>query len=109
MEEILGSVFKTAAILLMADIIYIGKKVGPLAVAWFKSKLSIDQEQKLDKLVYELTAAADQMYKADDPEGTIRYEYVMEALEDAGYKITNAIIAKVESYVFHLPRSGGAA
>lgn len=103
MEGTMDIIIRLVAMLVILAFGWIAKKVGNVLIAFLKSKLNSEQDAKLDKFIDELTAAADQMYKDGDPLGEIRREYVHEQLLKSGYKITDAIIAKIESSVFRLP------
>lgn len=103
MEEIANALIKIAVISLL--LVAIG--LGNMVIRYIKSKMSADDATALDQLIDDLTAAADQMFKKDDPDGTMRYQYVTNALINAGYELTDAIVAKIESSVFYLPHEGG--
>lgn len=103
MEGTMDIIFRLVALLIVFAFGWIAKKVGNALIALLKSKLDAEQDAQLDKFIDELTAAADQMYKDGDPLGEIRREYVHEQLIKAGYQLTDAIIAKIESSVFRLP------
>lgn len=98
MEEIMNIIIKIVAMLLALGAGYLGKYV----VNWLKTNLDDRGDAKLDLFVAELVAAAEQMYKKDDPDGTARLEYVQTMLIGAGYDITDAIQALIESKVFEI-------
>lgn len=98
MEEIVNIIVKIVAMLLALGAGYLGKYV----VNWLKTNLDDRGDAKLDLFVAELVAAAEQMYKKDDPDGTARLEYVQTMLIGAGYDITDAIQALIESKVFEI-------
>jgi hypothetical protein len=98
MENIINIIIKIAAVLLSAGAAYLGK----LLISWIKSKMNDMQAQQFDLLVSELVAAAEQMYKADDADGTVRYGYVIDRLEDLGYAITRELRDLIESKVFEI-------
>lgn len=98
MDEIIDIVIKVVATLLALGLGWVGKYL----VNWLKSKLSEKNAEKLDLFVAELVAAAEQMYKKDDPDGTIRLLYVEKMLAQAGYEITDAVRALIESKVFDI-------
>ena len=98
MEEILDIIIKVVAALLAFGAAWLGKYV----VSWLKSKLSEKNAAKLDLFVAELVAAAEQLYKKDDPDGKMRLNYVESMLIQAGYDITNAVRAMIESKVFEV-------
>lgn len=99
MEQIIDIIIK----LLAAVLVYAGICLAKKACDFIKSKMSAEDAAKLDLFITELTEAADQMLKKDDPDGTMRYDYVVDMLIDAGYEITEIIKAKIESAVFRLP------
>lgn len=98
MDEIMNILIKIVAMLLALGAGYLGKYV----VNWLKSNLDDRGDEKLDTFIAELVAAAEQMYKKDDPEGTARLHYVQTMLIGAGYDITDAIQAVIESKVFEI-------
>ncbi len=105
METIMDIIIRIAATLLAFGVGYVGK----LLVGWLKGKLTEQQSEKLDLFVAELCMAAEQMFKENDPDGTIRRRYVEGMLVQAGYEITDAIRAMIESKVFtiNLATKGG--
>lgn len=103
MEEITKTLLELLAIVLAL----LGIGLGNMLLRYIKSKMSAEDAAMLDQFIDELTSAADQMFKKDDPDGTMRYQYVTNALIDAGYELTEAIVAKIESSVFYLPHKGG--
>lgn len=105
MENIMDIIIRIVATLLALGAGYLGK----LLVGWIKSKLSAEDAAKLDLFIDELCKAAEQMYKTDDPDGTIRLRYVESMLTQAGYEITDAVRAMIESKVFsiNLANKGG--
>lgn len=98
MENIIDIIIKVAALLLSAGLAYLGK----LLVNWIKSKLNDLQTQQFDLLVSELVAAAEQMYKSGDTDGTIRYGYVIDRISELGYEITKELRDLIESKVFEI-------
>ena len=98
MEEIIDIIVKIAATLLALGIGYLGR----FLVKWLKSILDEKGDAKLDMFIAELVAAAEQMYKKEDPDGSIRLDYVQEMLVAAGYDVTNAVQALIESKVFEI-------
>lgn len=98
MEEIIDIIVKIAATLLALGIGYLGR----FLVKWMKSILDEKGDAKLELFIAELVAAAEQMYKKEDPDGSIRLDYVQEMLVAAGYDVTNAVHALIESKVFEI-------
>ena len=96
MEEILDIIIKVVAALLALGAGWLGKYL----VSWLKTKLDEKGAAKLDLFVGELVAAAEQMYKEEDIDGSKRLGYVQEMLVEAGYDITEAVRALIESKVF---------
>lgn len=70
------------------------------ARALLKSRMETEQAGELDKLIYELVAAAEQTLKASDPDGHIRKQYVMEMLSQFGIEVNKEILARIESAVW---------
>lgn len=98
MEEIINIVIKVLAALLALGAGWLGKYL----VSWVKTKLNVTQAEKLNLFIAELVAAAEQMYKQKDPDGSIRLAYVKGMLVEAGYDITDAVKALIEAKVFEV-------
>ena len=103
MEDILDIIIKVVAALLALGAGWLGRYL----LTWLKTKLNDKQAEKLDLFVAELVSAAEQMYKKDDPDGTVRLNYVQQMLVEAGYEITDAIKALIESKVFSINLANG--
>lgn len=72
----------------------------PKVVAYLQSKgVEIDNEE-LAKQVSAFVKAAEQILKDGDDTGEKRKQYVIDCLEEAGYEITQTVIALIESAVF---------
>lgn len=104
MEETMDIIIRLVALLVVCAFGWVSKKVGNVTVKFLKGKLDEQGDAKLDKFIKEVTAAADQLFKTADPDGSIRREYVYSQLIEAGYEITDAIINKIESCVLYLPK-----
>lgn len=98
MDEILNIVIKLVATLLAFGVGWLGKYL----ISLLRSKLDERSAEKLDLFIVELVAAAEQLYKQQDPDGTVRLKYVQDMLIEAGYEITDAIRALIESKVFEI-------
>lgn len=98
MEEIINITIKVLAALLALGAGWLGKYLVNLV----KAKLSVTQAEKLDLFIGELVAAAEQLYKEKDSDGSIRLEYVKGMLIEAGYELTDAVKALIEAKVFEI-------
>jgi hypothetical protein len=98
MSEIIDIIIKLAATLLAFGAAWVGRYL----ISWLKSNLDEKETIMLDQFIAELVAAAEQMYKKDDPDGSIRLGYVKTMLLEAGYDITDAVKAMIESKVFEI-------
>ena len=98
MEEIINIVIKVLAALLALGAGWLGRYL----IGLVKTKLSVTQAEKLDLFVAELVAAAEQLYKEKDADGSIRLEYVKGMLVEAGYELTDAVKALIEAKVFEI-------
>lgn len=90
-EEILNIVGKLLAALVVGILTYFTPKINALLETW-----------KIKGLVSSFVEAADQMFKAEDPDGSIRNAYVKEQLEALGVIINEKVNAYIESKVFEL-------
>ena len=86
MDEIFDIIIKIIATLLAFGIGWLGKYL----INWLKANMDEKEIAKLDLFISDLVAAAEQMYKQADPDGSIRLAYVQKMLLDAGYDITDA-------------------
>ena len=98
MEEIINLVIKIVATLLAIGAAWLGRYL----VSLLKTNLDEKQTVILDQFIAELVAAAEQMYKAIDDDGSVRLDYVQSMLVEAGYDITEAVRAMIESKVFEI-------
>lgn len=98
MEQIFDIIIKVVATLLALGAGLLGKYLINL----LKANLDEKNNERLDLFVAELVAAAEQIYKKDDPNGDIRYDFVIDKLVGAGYEITEAIEVLIESKVFEI-------
>ena len=78
--------------------------LGIWLVGWVKDALKarVEAEQKAELIerVYNFVAAADQMLKESDPDGSKRKGYVTENLMKLGIVITEEVNAIIEAAVF---------
>lgn len=98
MDQIIDIIIKIVAMLLTLGASYVCKYL----IAWLKTVLKEKEVEKLDLFVAELVAAAEQMYKQEDPDGSKRLMYVQKMLVEAGYDITEAVTALIESKVYNI-------
>lgn len=98
MEELIDIVIKIAATLLAFGLGLLLKQIG----SWVKSNLSEKESAMLNAFIAELVAAAEQMYKNEDPDGSIRLDYVESMLVQSGHDITDVVAALIESKVFEI-------
>lgn len=96
--EVLEIIAKILGALIACGVIYLIPQIN----AWLKEKIGEEQAEKLTRIIGELVSAAEQMYKADDPDGSIRKKYVEEQLQALGYKLTEYINSLIESEVLSI-------
>lgn len=96
--EILEIIARILGALLACGLIYFLPKID----SYLKEKLDEERAAKLKRIVSELVEAAEQLYKKDDPDGSIRKQYVEEQLKALGYQLTEYINALLESAVLNL-------
>lgn len=99
MEDIIDIVIKIVAAILTLGGVWLLRNLQ----SWLAIKLGAEKTARLDKLISELVAAADQQYKELDATGKLRLAYVTGLLEQLGYEMTEIIRAKIEAEVFSLP------
>lgn len=98
MEDIMNIIIKVVATLLAFGAAWLGRYL----VSFLKTNLDDKQDAILDQFIADLVAAAEQMYKKDDPDGTERLHYVQAMLVEAGYEVTELVQAMIESKVFSI-------
>lgn len=78
--------------------------LGIWLVGWvkdaLKARVQAEQAAELDRLIYNFVAAADQMLKEVDPDGSKRKAYVTGNLMKLGIVITEEVNARIEAAVF---------
>ena len=102
MNEILDIVVRVAGTLGGIMVIYLAK----IAVNYLKSRLNEKEEALLADFVGSLVMAAEQMYKTEP--GEARLSYVQDQLIEAGYELTDALRALIESKVYEVNLLNGA-
>lgn len=70
--------------------------------SYLVKKAAETADKELAGLITDFVAAAEQQYKASDPDGTKRLTYVEELIKTAGYQISDIIKAKIEAAVFSI-------
>ena len=101
MDAILSIIAKIIGTIVGAAAIYLIRE----ALKYLRASMDEKDRAKLDAFISSLVAAADQMYKAQDSDGSIRLGYVQDMLVEAGYDLTDAIRALIESKVHELNAS----
>lgn len=101
MEDIIAIAGRLLGAIVVAVILALAPKVK----AWLTAKIGATNMAYLETLITSLVKAADQLYKTEDPDGTIRNKYVKDEIQKLGYAITDEINALIEANVFDLPHS----
>lgn len=101
MEDIIAIVGRLLGVVAVTVLCLIAPKVK----AWLTAKIGVTNMGYLETLIGSLVKAADQLYKTEDPDGTIRNKYVKDEIQKLGYTITDEINALIEAKVFDLPHS----
>ena len=102
MEEIMDIIIKLAGSLVGVCLVYL---VG-VASNYLKAKLNAREQAALEDFVTALVKSAEQMLKEEDPDGSIRLDYVQTLLIEAGYDLTDAVRAVIESKVYEINSEG---
>lgn len=100
-QEILKIIFECLGALATGALLTIIPKLK----AWLETKVGEKQASNIYELIEVFVESAEQQYKSEDKEGTIRKQYVMDRLREVGIEITNEINAYIESAVFNLPHT----
>ena len=98
MENIIGILIKIAGVVVAGILTYLGNK----ATQYIKNRMNAEEWAWLEIFVSSLVAAAEQLYKEIDDDGKIRLAYVENMLAEAGYELTDALRALIESKVYEL-------
>lgn len=98
MEQIMENIIEIVALL----VLLLGGKLIEQADSYLKLKKKEKEAAALEKFVDSLVAAAEQLFKKEDDDGSIRMNYVQNQLIDAGYDLTEAVMALIESKVYNL-------
>lgn len=96
MNEIIEMMIKFAGTLVGVALFLLLKNVS----TYVKSRLDANEEALLNDFVTSLVAAAEQMFKTES--GAVRLSYVQDQLIDAGYELTDALRALIESKVYEI-------
>lgn len=96
--EILEIIARILGALLACGLIYFIPKIN----AYLNEALGEEKAAKLKRIIAELVRAAEQLYKEEDPDGTIRKKYVEGQLEALGYELTEYVNSLIESEVLIL-------
>ena len=97
-EATLNILMRAVAAVAGAVLAYLAK----VAAQYIKQRLTAAERANLDTFVAELVAAAEQTLRKDDPTGDLRLDYVQKMLVAAGYDLTEAIMALIESKVYEI-------
>lgn len=98
MENLIDIVVKIiAALLAIGGAWLIGK-----AKAYFAAKIEATENADLIRVIEQFCAAAEQIFKMDDPTGAKRKEYVQGLLVDLGIEVNSAIDALIEAAVYRI-------
>ena len=98
MEQIIDIIIKIVATILLAGAGWLGNYI----ITYLRSNLDAKDVATLDNFIAELVAAAEQMYAKEDPDGSIRLNYVQNTLIEAGFEITEAVRAMIEAKVYDI-------
>ena len=101
MESIIDIILRIAGTLAACGIAYLAK----VAASEIRALV---EKYNLEKYVTSLVSAAEQTLKAKDETGSLRLEWVQGMLIEAGYDLTEAVMALVESKVYELNQAKGA-
>lgn len=95
---ILEIIARLLGALIACGLVYFIPKIN----TWLNEKIGEDKAAKLKRIVAELVKAAEQLYKEEDPDGSIRKKYVEGQLEALGYEVTAYVNNLIESEVLNL-------
>lgn len=96
--ELVGKLLAAFVVGLLATFI-------PKVNVFLNEKIGVANSEKIALLIKTFVSAAEQLFKENDPEGTIRNAYVKEQLEELGVLVTEEINAQIESAVYELNHS----
>lgn len=99
-DVIFTYLIKILAVLFATSATYLITKIK----AYLSSKLDAEKLLELEKLIAIFVAAAEQQFKAEDPDGTGRKAYVEKQLIELGYVLSEEINSMIESAVYNINR-----
>ena len=97
-DVIFDAIGKLLAAAAVSAIIYLTPKVN----AWLVERIGLEKTKRLFEQINKFVEAADQLYKADDPTGDIRNNYVKGQLAKLNIVITDEINSYIEGLVFEI-------
>lgn len=71
---------------------------------WLVERIGSEGVAAAERAVAVLVKSADQLFKADDPDGAMRNRYVKSELENLGIAVTGHVNAMIEAAVLDLKR-----
>lgn len=96
------NLYETIGNLLAAFVVGMLAYLVPKVKSWLEAKTNKDTADWLMQLVTSFCRAAEQLYKAQDPDGTMRNQYVRTNLQALGIEITESVINMIESAVWEI-------
>lgn len=100
MDAIVEVGLKLLAAILMCIIGIVLDKVAK----YYGAKKDSADSSSMDEIIYTFVAAADQLLKSDDPDGTKRLQYVEQNLSKLGIVVNDFVRAKIEAFVLNMPK-----
>lgn len=93
--EIAGKLLAAAFVALLAYL-------TPKAKEWLVARTGKDYYDQLMRLVASFARAAEQLYHAQDPEGTLRKRFVLDQLRALDVEITEVVLNMIEGAVWEI-------
>ena len=98
MENLYEIIGKLLAAFVVGLLAYLTPKVKE----WLEARTGKDHYDQLMQLVSAFAQAAEQLYHDQDPEGTVRKQFVQEQLQALGVEITEAVMNMIEGAVWEI-------
>lgn len=106
MNAFVNSVVEVIGKIIAAGFLSLCAYLAPKLKEWLTIKLGKTNLEYLERLVSNFVIAAEQLYKAEDPDGFKRKDYVYNELKKLGICINDQLEAMIEAAVYGLPHEG---
>lgn len=97
-NQMISIIGKLIAAVFVAVVTYLAPKIK----AWLQSHTSKTDQERIKILITSFAEAAEQLLHDDDPDGTLRMDYVKNQLTALGIGITSDVVSMIEGAVWEI-------